>query len=463
MIENKNLQDKRHVLGQFFTPEVMVDELLDGMVFTGRVIEPSFGGGAFIDGLKRISVEDIFGIEIDEEWYNLYDGVDKRLMNFYDFNEVLSGRVDFVGNVPFRTPAYSLETHNKYVKALAHKYGVTGIREEAVFFLIKTIDLLLESGCSGGIHYIIPEQLIRNNSKFYVKFKNFLKRHMTIRKIVSIDGKRFENVAQGLIFISMEVGGSEDYEVEVDGVMIGIDDVLNLNSDDIPFTDIFNKTYLGSVPAESFLVSSRGEGIVEFRERIRKIMFNPHSIDSLVVDLYAGNGLAFLKVLNGGDEDSIFAKIGQISAYIDEVKAKVDLSIFNDDDNYCVIQHRHEQRFYFRHRGIKKCSFVYELNPNPCKSFFFTSNPSDSSTDYFGYCEFDVTRNSSPGCCRTVPMDLGNIKREFIEYWESVTDRPIGDVYEYIVHVSKSKWYKDKKKASKRMYFCIPKQFMSDF
>ena len=43
MIENKNLQDKRHVLGQFFTPDVMVDELLEGASFSGLVIEPSFG------------------------------------------------------------------------------------------------------------------------------------------------------------------------------------------------------------------------------------------------------------------------------------------------------------------------------------------------------------------------------------------------------------------------------------
>ena len=57
MIENKNLQDKRHVLGQFFTPDVMVDELLEGASFSGLVIEPSFGGGAFIDGLKRNGVE----------------------------------------------------------------------------------------------------------------------------------------------------------------------------------------------------------------------------------------------------------------------------------------------------------------------------------------------------------------------------------------------------------------------
>lgn len=463
MIENKNLQDKRHVLGQFFTPDVMVDELLAGMTFSGLVIEPSFGGGAFIDGLRKIGVDDILGIEIDQEWYDLYDWKNKKHINFYDFADKLNGRVDFVGNVPFRTPAYSLETHNKYVKALAHKYGVTGIREEAVFFIIKTIDLLLESGCSGGVHYIIPEQLIKNNSKFYVRFKNFLKKHMTIKKIVSIDGKRFENVSQGLIFISMEVGGSDCYNVDVDGVSVPIDEVFNLNSDDIPFTKIFKKTHLGSVPAESFLVSSKGESISAFKQRIRKIMFNPHSIDSLANDLYAENGLAFLKILNGSDESSILAKIEQISAYIDEVKSKVDLSIFSDDQNYCIIQHRNEQRFYFRHKSIKKCSFVYELNPNPCKSFFFTSNPSDSSTDYFGFCEFDVTRNSSPGCCRTVPMDLDNIQDEFVEYWKSVTDRPICDLFDYIIHVSKSQWYRDKKKQCKRMYFCIPANFMSDF
>lgn len=472
MLEEKNIQSKKYQLGQFFTPEDLVEEILDQLEIDSDIlVEPSFGGCGFIEPMiSKYPLAKVVGVELDQEWYDR--GVERfpeltlYHSNFYDIDSKLefdNKRVSFVGNVPFRSPAYSLTTHKKYVKSLAKKYGVTGIREEAVFFIIKTADIMITNGYDGGIHYIIPKSLITNDSKFYTKFKKFLKKHFKIINVFDVNPSRFENVAQGLIMLSMTKGGdTSNYMVKHNGVDEPVDEVMQLVSPDIAFQQIFKKTYLGSVPAESFLLSSPEETQEEFKKRLVGIFNKPVTVDSLRSDL-KHNGKYNLKILSSKDLTKVDSKLTQIADYIASIKNNVDdLAIFADDDNYAVVQHRKETRYYFRNKQLKKCNFVYELNPNPCPSFYFTSNPSDGSTDYFGYCANDITRNSSPGCCRTIPLkDVeSNLTDSFKQYWDTNTNGlPYILVYSYIKFISESDWYKQQKKLRRRFYFCIPKTF----
>jgi hypothetical protein len=267
---------------------------------------------------------------------------------------------------------------------------------------------------------------------------------------------------------SMIRGGDEtNYNIKHNGVDEPVDEVMQLVSPDIPFQIIFKKTNLGSVPAESFLLSSPGETQIEFKDRLVKIFNSVTTVDSLREDLKHKDKYN-LKILSSKDSTKIDAKLQQIAEYIADIRKNVsDLSIFSNIDNYKPIQHRKETRFYFRNKALKKCAFVYELNPNPCASFFFTSNPSDGSTDYFGYCGYDITRNSSPGCCRTVPLaDVEtNLTDDFKKYWiENVgEDVPYILVFSYIKYISESKWYREQKKQRRRFYFCIPKTFVTEW
>jgi hypothetical protein len=481
MLEEKNIQSKKYQLGQFFTPVSLAEEILDRINIDSDVlIEPSFGACGFIEPMvKKYKNKRIVGVELDKEWADQgaqrFPDLELHHSNFYDINPELvfdTKSVSFVGNVPFRSPAYSLTTHKNYVKKLAKRYGVTGIREEAVFFIMKTADIMITNGYHGGIHYVIPKSLITNDSKFYLQFKTFLKTHFKIVSVFDVSPSKFENVAQGLIVLSIQTGGdTTNYETLHNGVKQPVDDVLQLTSPDIPFQDIFTKTYLGSVPAESFLLSVAGETQEEFKTRLVKIFSNPVTVASLRVDLTHKNNY-HLKILSSKNSAKVDAKLQQIADYVLSVKRNVnDLSIFGNDKNYKVIQQRKETRFYFRNDALKKCNFVYELNPNPQPSFYFTSNPSDGSTDYFGYCEYDITRTSSPGCCRTVPLkDIElNLTDEFKLYWNEQTkdeqgkSLPYEMVFDYIKYISMQPWYREQKKTRKRMYFCIPKQFRKEW
>jgi len=472
MLEEKNIQSKKYLLGQFFTPADMVQDIVNGLDIDADVIvEPSFGLGAFLGPLKsKFAKAKIVGVELDTEWFDQaqpqFADLTLHNKNFYDVDQELvfeSSKVHFVGNVPFRSPAYSLTTHKNYVKKLAHRYGVTGIREEAVFFIIKTADIMLQNGYNGGIHYIIPKSLITNNSKFYTQFKQFLKRHFKIQSVTDVDPGKFDNVAQGLIMLSMISGGDQsNYDILHNAKSESVDSVLQLQDSAIPFQQIFKKTYLGSVPAESFLLSVSGETKEQFRDRLVRMFSQSATKNSLRIDL-AHKGRYHLKILSSKDQSKVDVKLEQIADYVNQVRRIVDVGIFAALENYKPIQHRKETRYYFRHTAIRKCSFVYELNPNPCPSFYFTSNPSDGSTDYFGYCDYDITRNSSPGCCRTVPVSniADNVHDSFKQYWlENLgVDYPIELVFSYIRYVAGTAWYRQQKKIRKRFYFCLPQQF----
>ena len=123
------------------------------------------------------------------------------------------------------------------------------------------------------------------------------------------------------------------------------------------------------------------------------------------------------------------------------------------------------ERFYFRHEFLKKAKFLYQLNPNPCKSFTFPGNPSSSSKDYFEIVEYDVNRNSGPGAQRTIPLDNieNNLTDYFKEYWQKNCGHPYQDVVKYIKHISNSEWYKNTKKNYERFYFGVPKTFDTTF
>ena len=472
MIENKNIQDKKYILGQFFTPQDICKNIVDRIDFSGAlIVEPSFGSGNFLDALKDLPNEKI-GIELDDEVYTTkYDNETTKTFNknFYDWTIKTDKKLIFIGNPPYRTPAYSLSTHKKYVLSLTKKYNCSGIREEAVFFILHTIDIIKQNGGIGEIHYILPTSLLKNNSKFFTSFKKFLRDECRFINIETINGNEFDEVSQDLICLSLEVGGEQQQTVKVDGIDVSLNEYLCLeDSDYIPFQKIFKQTYLGSVPCESLLMSVEGETKEHFKERLCSIISSNNITEDELYEKLQYNGKFHLKVLNGEkDSSAVKSKIKIILSYVKNIQEKENiLDEFNNIENYKEINGRNNILYYFRCEKLKRNkNFVYELNPNPCKSFYFTGNPSHSSTDYFGFCDYDINRNVSPGANRTVPIINieDNLTDTFKKWWKTNTDEPFSEIFNYIIYVSKTSWYKERKQNNKRFYFGIPTIFYKDF
>lgn len=483
MLEYKNVQNKKFVLGQFFTPLPICKEIVSRIDFKDAlIIEPSFGSGNFLQALNNLPNEKI-GIELDKDVYTTkYDNETTKTFNknFYDWNITTNKKLIFIGNPPYRTPAYSLTTHKNFVLSLAKRYDCLGIREEAVFFILHTISIIKGNKVEGEIHYILPEAVFKNNSKFFTQFKQFLRNECVFTEIRSIKGTEFDGVAQDLICLSLKVPytcknafssffnkskSPAQKTVKVDGVEVSLDEYLCLNNKDyIPFQEIFKKTYLGSVPCESLLMSVEGESREHFKDRLCSIISTADITEDELYDKLQYQNKFHLKVLNGSkDKTEVKSKIKQILSYVRNIQKKNLLKEFQNLENYKEINGRDSVYFYFRCQSLKRNkNFVYELNPNPCPSFYFTGNPSCGTSDYFGFCNYDVNRNVSPGANRTVPIDgiENNLTDSFKDWWRQNTDEPFSEIFNYILYVSKSPWYKEKKRNSKRFYFGIPLDFI---
>lgn len=473
MVEEKNIQNRRFILGQYFTRPEICEHIVSRIDFADAIaIEPSFGSGNFIHALAARNIPTI-GIELDRTVYDealqtRYACVTLYNANFYDFSYETHKRLIFVGNPPYRTPAYSLTTHRDFIARLTRKYQVSGIREEAVFFILHTLDLILQSPTqTGEIHYIVPLSIVKNNSKFFQRFKQLLKEHCEFIGISTIRGTEFENVAQELICLSLRVCPHSPQEtVTVDGKSVSLDAFLCLQQRDIiPFQKIFRKTYLGSVPCESLLMSIVGESKEHFRSRLCALIRAEHLDRQSLYEHLQYNGRFHLKLFEKPFSDpAVQAKLDILLSYIANIKEKPDiLQAFEDLENYKEINGRNHIHYYFRCPRLKqKKNFVYELNPHPGPSFYFTGNPSHNSSDYFGFCNYDINRNVSPGANRTVPLENleENLTPFFKRWWRERTEEPFSTIFEYIQYIAKTSWYKRRKASCQRFYFGIPAFFV---
>ncbi len=461
-VTDKDIPTNLKLLGQYLTPGEVADFCLSKITLgSDYIIEPSCGRGIFLDKIRAKSGNSatIKGIELDGALLMDYCGPEPvSLMNFYDFKETFDGPVHFIGNPPYRSPAYSLTSRSEYVKKLRNKYGVKGVREECVLFILKTYDLLRTRG--GRISYILPSAIFKNNSRAFTHFTTFLKQKLNLLSVWEIGG-RFEGVDRDLVFVDFEVGSTGSV-FSFNGQSKHTDDFYGVSSDIIPFQRIFKKTYLGSVPCEGIFMSVKSEPLSDFRDRLMNLFCCHLTPDNLIARL-SYDGKPHLKALQKADPK----KIQVMLKYVEQTKslAGFDLALFRDLGNYKLIRHRDEDRFYFRHEFLKKAPFVYQLNPNPGPSLYFPGNPSSSSGDYFGRCPYDVNRNSGPGANRTVPL-VGfddNITDDFKAYWDRQTGLPYRAIAEYVIYISKSGWYRQFKKQNQRFYFGVPLRFDRSF
>jgi hypothetical protein len=444
----KDLNKKKNLLGQFMTPDVISADMIDNNTYQGLVIEPSFGEGSFLYKLEA-KYTNVVGIEYDEELFKLYSGPSKVLnQSFYKFKlpkDIEFDYVSFVGNPPYRTPAYSLKSDDKpRVKQLIKQYKLTGVKEEAVFFIAHAVDLIKDADVPGTIHWVLPKTIFENTSKAFINFRKFLNKYAPVVEITDIT-ELYPDVAQPLCVVKFLVNQTI--------TTANLTDTLVLN-ETIEFQRIFKKTYLGSVPCESILLSCKDEPVEDFKTRLEDIFQRNTPLTTAL----KYQGKYHLRALSGANA---VEKFSILDAYVAEIKNTIDIAEFSNLAKYKTIAHRNEVRWYFRHQALTKVSFIYIINSNPTESFYFPGNPTKTSTDYFGFCDYDCNRNSSPGANRTIPISniADNITDEFKQYWFNNTSEPIEEIFNYILHISKSVWYSTYKSKHQRFYFGLPLEF----
>ena len=167
-----NTLDKVANLGQVFTPETTVSEMLTLRKNSGTILEPSCGDGAFLKHLSEKAV----GIEIDQSFKG------KNILNIDFFDYPASKKFDtIIGNPPYvRFQDIPEETKKKFDMKMFDK------RTNLYLFFIEKCIRHLNS--HGELILITPRDFLKSTSS--INLNEFIYANGTITDFIDMGDKR---------------------------------------------------------------------------------------------------------------------------------------------------------------------------------------------------------------------------------------------------------------------------------
>jgi tRNA1(Val) A37 N6-methylase TrmN6 len=182
--------EERHLLGQYFTHQEIVDFIINQIPLKkgNKVLDPTCGAGAFLGKIKEKGIEskDIYGSDIDPRALtlckdNLKQNNNLLLGNFLTEELFKENFFDvIVGNPPFQ----NLSKKQKGF-SLKHKHFLQisgGTTNSASLVLIRSYFLLKEGGYLG---LVLPKNFVRVDS--FKKIRKFILENMQIILIKDLD------------------------------------------------------------------------------------------------------------------------------------------------------------------------------------------------------------------------------------------------------------------------------------
>jgi adenine-specific DNA-methyltransferase len=153
--KNKNISNNVEILGQVFTPDSIVDSMIDMRKNHGSILEPSCGNGAFSN-----KIQDIVALELDNSVAPDY----AQIIDFFDYS--LDNKFDtIIGNPPY-------VKYKDILSSTKEKLDLTFFDKRTnlyIFFMEKCIRHL---NLGGEIIFIVPRDFIKATS--CLKFNKWL-------------------------------------------------------------------------------------------------------------------------------------------------------------------------------------------------------------------------------------------------------------------------------------------------
>lgn len=137
----------KEILGQYFTPDAIVDKMISLIQNNGVILEPSCGDGAFYN--KLIKQYNTIGLEIDPE----IACKGSKIIDYFEWNN----KVDtIIGNPPY------VKYKSICKNTLAKLPNVMDTRSNLyLFFIWHSIDLLNDGG---ELIFIVPRDFVKTTS-----------------------------------------------------------------------------------------------------------------------------------------------------------------------------------------------------------------------------------------------------------------------------------------------------------
>lgn len=214
--------DERKDMGQYFTPQPVVEELLsnlpdDILDESGLdILDPASGTGEFLRYVdSEFTGANLEGWELDEELVDvsreiLGDSAEIKNTNslFYDPDE----EYDLVvGNPPYYEIKLSDKIRDRYERVI---YGRTNIYN---LFIYKSLQLLKDGG---HLAFVNPPSM--NNGAYFKELRDYIIENCSIEYLsVHEDSEIFEDASQSVMYIVIKKGGDhDDYVFKKNGIQI---------------------------------------------------------------------------------------------------------------------------------------------------------------------------------------------------------------------------------------------------
>jgi adenine-specific DNA-methyltransferase len=250
-------------LGQVFTPDFIVAEMLQLRKNYGKILEPSSGAGAFAN-----NIPDCISVEIDKKYCN------NGTLNIDFFDYPVSEKFEtIIGNPPYVRYQDILSDTKKKIKSNLFDERTNLY----LFFMEKCINHLAENG---ELIFITPREFLKATSS--MKLNNFIYEHGTITDLIDLgDKKIFNGFTPNCVIFRFEKNNFSRQTNLHQRFIFNNGQLLFTNNDySVVLKDIFS-VKVGAVSGNDKIFTNNEYGNADFVNsttaktgKIRKMIFN---------------------------------------------------------------------------------------------------------------------------------------------------------------------------------------------
>lgn len=252
--------DKKINLGQIFTPDNIVKEMIQLIKNDGIILEPSCGTGAF---LKYLPKDKTIGLEIDKE----IAPPNAIIMDFFDWQQSVD---TIIGNPPYvRYQDILLSTQKKLSNNFDNRTNLY------VFFIDKCIDLLNNHG---ELIFIVPRDFIKATSSQPLNYRLYNEGGFSFWQEFG-DIQVFQNASPNVVIFRWEKNAAHSIPVIFDnGYLIFNSKIKNKK---IKIYDLFDVMVGGASGANSIFIEPTGNiDLVVSTTKNTNLTKKAHYVDS---------------------------------------------------------------------------------------------------------------------------------------------------------------------------------------
>lgn len=373
-------------LGQVFTSPAVAKFMVSllGTDKNGSILDPCFGGGAFLRALENAAFQNITGYEIDEYWYNKANEYFHSRLYLCDFLKI-DGKEIFDGII--MNPPYirqeridDLSGSGITKKWLFSNELFSCLPKTAnlyMFFIVKAIDMLKENG---EMVVIFPSSWMA--ARGGKAFKNYIENHVCITKQIDVYGEVFDGDALVEVSILKMIKSHQNSDTVIekykvfDGIMIkdDLNDISESFALPVHFSEYATTRRGLTTGYNNAFINPRTTN--DFSEFLVPIISSPKSFEGYNTDNAKTDQLLYIKdavelpdsmkeYLIGVEKDILQSGSPKtICKKIEQKKKWYTMNIFSCDGIIFSYFVRNEMRFVLNTAGTLVRDNFYIIYPN---------------------------------------------------------------------------------------------------